>query len=128
MKFSLTDEELENINKIQEDVEEKSKVIDAIVVEIISPYCKDLDTYVSFIKDCLKAFQHLLYKNIKYNNDRIIKLLSKLELIYNENKNSKIIIFVPFEKLALLLKGLEDYFSMYNLLSDDVIIEKILNM
>ena len=54
MKFNLTDEELENINKIQEDVEEKSKVIDTIVVEIISPYCKDLDTYVSFIKDCLK--------------------------------------------------------------------------
>lgn len=28
-------------------------------------------------------------------------------------------------KLALLLKGLEDYFSMYNLLSDDVIIVRI---
>ena len=29
-------------------------IIDNIVNEIIQPYCKDLDKYVSFIKDCLK--------------------------------------------------------------------------
>ena len=54
MKFSLSDEELEKVLDIQNDVEEKSKVIDEIVAGIISPYCKDLDNYVSFIKDCLK--------------------------------------------------------------------------
>lgn len=54
MKFNLTDEELEEINKIQEDVEDKSKIIDDIVYDIISPYCKDLDKYVDFIKECLK--------------------------------------------------------------------------
>ena len=54
MKFNLTDEELENINKIQEDVEDKSKIIDDIVYDIIQPYCEGLDNYVSFIKDCLK--------------------------------------------------------------------------
>ncbi|MBR3644924.1 MAG: hypothetical protein IKN54_00755 [Lachnospiraceae bacterium] len=54
MKFNLTDEESDEILDIEEDVEEKSKVIDTIVEGIISPYCKDLDKYVFFIKDCLK--------------------------------------------------------------------------
>ena len=54
MKFNLTDEDLENINKIQEDVEDKSKIIDDIVYDIIQPYCEGLDKYVLFIKDCLK--------------------------------------------------------------------------
>ena len=34
-------------------VEENSKQMDEIVNSIISKYCKDLDGYVSFIKDCL---------------------------------------------------------------------------
>ena len=54
MKFNLSDEELENIEEIKDKVEEHSRIIDTIVVGIISPYCRDLDTYVSFIKDCLK--------------------------------------------------------------------------
>lgn len=54
MKFNLTDEELTNIEEIKDKVEEHSRVIDTIVVDIISPYCRDLDTYVCFIKDCLK--------------------------------------------------------------------------
>jgi len=54
MKFNLTTEELDKVIDIQEDVEEKSKVIDTIVEGIIQPYCKDLDKYVLFIKDCLK--------------------------------------------------------------------------
>lgn len=54
MKFNLTNEELDKVIDIQEDVEEKSKVIDTIVEGIILPYCKDLDNYVLFIKDCLK--------------------------------------------------------------------------
>lgn len=54
MKFNLTDEELDNVLDIQEKVEEHSKTIDTIVEGIILPYCKDLDNYVLFIKDCLK--------------------------------------------------------------------------
>lgn len=54
MKFNLTDEELDEIHDIKDDVEAKSRIIDEIVYAIISPYCKDLDRYVAFIKDCLK--------------------------------------------------------------------------
>ena len=54
MKFNLTDEELDVIHDIKEDVESKSLIIDEIVNGIIQPYCKDLDKYVFFIKDCLK--------------------------------------------------------------------------
>ena len=54
MKFNLTDEELDEIHDIRGDVEGKSSVIDEIVDSIIQPYCKDLDKYVGFIKDCLK--------------------------------------------------------------------------
>lgn len=53
MKFNLTDEELDEIHDIKDDVEEKSKIIDEIVAGIIQPYCKDLDAYVKFISDCL---------------------------------------------------------------------------
>ena len=54
MKFNLTYEDLEKVLDKKDDVEEKSKVIDTIVEGIIQPYCKDLDNYVLFIKDCLK--------------------------------------------------------------------------
>lgn len=54
MKFNITDDELDAIHDIKEDVEAKSLIIDEIVDGIISPYCKDLDNYVLFIKDCLK--------------------------------------------------------------------------
>lgn len=54
MKFNLSDEELEKVHDIQDHVEDYSKTIDAIVDDIIKPYCKDLDNYVGFIKDCLK--------------------------------------------------------------------------
>ena len=54
MKFNLTDEELNEIHDIQEDVEDKSKIIDDIVYDIIQPYCADLDKYVDFIRECLK--------------------------------------------------------------------------
>lgn len=59
MKFNLTDEELDEIHDIKDGVEGKSIVIDDIVNGIIQPYCKDLDKYVSFIKDCLKDGENL---------------------------------------------------------------------
>ena len=54
MKFNLTEEELNGIKKIQEKVEEHSRIIDDIVYDIIQPYCEGLYNYVAFIKDCLK--------------------------------------------------------------------------
>ena len=50
---------LSEINKnavsgVQKKVEDHSDVLAAIVTEIIDPYCKDLDRYVMFIRECLK--------------------------------------------------------------------------
>ena len=44
----------EKFNKIKLRVEDNSKVLDDIVSDIIHPYCRDLDNYVSFVRDCLK--------------------------------------------------------------------------
>lgn len=46
--------EIEKIKDIRLHVEDNSKKIDDIVIDIIKPYCKGLDNYVSFIADCLK--------------------------------------------------------------------------
>ncbi len=54
MKFHLSDEELDKVNEIKDSVEEYSITIDKIVSDIVKPYCKDLDKYVEFIKECLK--------------------------------------------------------------------------
>ena len=45
---------IDKIKDIQLQIERNSKTIDNIVSEIINPYCKDLDDYVLFIRDCLK--------------------------------------------------------------------------
>lgn len=45
---------LDEVRKIRLHVEDNSSTVDSIVNEIIVPYCKDLDEYVKFIKDCLK--------------------------------------------------------------------------
>lgn len=52
MKFNITDDD--SLTKIQENIESNAGALDRIVDEIIAPYCRDLDKYVSFIKDCLK--------------------------------------------------------------------------
>ena len=54
MKFNITDENASSLTKIQENIESNAGALDRIVDEIIAPYCRDLDKYVSFIKDCLK--------------------------------------------------------------------------
>lgn len=46
--------QMDKIKDIRLHVESNSAKIDDIVNDIIHPYCKDLDNYVSFIKDCLK--------------------------------------------------------------------------
>lgn len=42
------------VEAVTDKVNDESIVIDTIVHNIIKPYCKDLDAYVLFIKDCLK--------------------------------------------------------------------------
>lgn len=54
MKFNITDENASSLTKIQENIESNAGALDTIVNDIIAPYCRDLDDYVSFIKDCLK--------------------------------------------------------------------------
>ena len=54
MKFNITDENASSLTKIQENIESNAGALDRIVDYIIAPYCRDLDKYVSFIKDCLK--------------------------------------------------------------------------
>ena len=50
----LTDINKTAVTGIQTRVEDHSTVLADIVNEIIEPYCKDLDRYVMFIRDCLK--------------------------------------------------------------------------
>lgn len=54
MKFELTEISDSQVNQLEERVENNSRQIDDIVTGIIQPYCKDLDKYVQFIRDCLK--------------------------------------------------------------------------
>jgi hypothetical protein len=54
MKFNITDENASSLTKIQENIESNAGALDTIVNDIIAPYCRDLDKYVGFIKDCLK--------------------------------------------------------------------------
>ena len=52
MKFNITDED--SLTKIQENIESNAGALETIVNDIIAPYCRDLDKYVGFIKECLK--------------------------------------------------------------------------
>lgn len=45
---------LDKIKDIKLHIENNSETVNNIVNEIIQPYCKDLDNYVLFIRDCLK--------------------------------------------------------------------------
>ena len=51
--IKITDVDKNCIKGIQSRVENHSDVLANIVDEIIEPYCKDLDRYVMFIKECL---------------------------------------------------------------------------
>lgn len=41
------------MSDIQKRVEDNAAQLDNVVNQIIQPYCKDLDKYISWIKDCL---------------------------------------------------------------------------
>jgi hypothetical protein len=50
----LEDIDLKSVSGVRTKVEGHSTVLSDIVDSIIEPYCKDLDRYVMFIRDCLK--------------------------------------------------------------------------
>jgi hypothetical protein len=50
----ITSEDMKKVSTIRDKVEEHSSHIDNVVADIIKPYVKDLDNYVSFIKECFK--------------------------------------------------------------------------
>jgi hypothetical protein len=54
MKFQIQEIDDDKLMEIDCKVETNSQQLDEIVKSIITPYCKDLDKYVLFIKDCLK--------------------------------------------------------------------------
>lgn len=57
--INLYDEiKLDKVKEVQLHVERNSKTINDIVNDIIQPYCKDLDNYVVFIKECLEDGQN----------------------------------------------------------------------
>ena len=53
MKFELQEITENAIKNIRNRIENNSVQIDEIVSGIIQPYCKDLDKYVLFVKECL---------------------------------------------------------------------------
>lgn len=52
--MKIDNADLKVINAIQNQVEQHSKTIDSLVDDVTRPYCKDLDKYISFIRECLK--------------------------------------------------------------------------
>ena len=54
MKSDLTKIDVNALNGLKLKVEDNSHVVDNIVNDIVTPYTKDLDSYVSFIRNCLK--------------------------------------------------------------------------
>lgn len=46
--------DMEKLSRIKLKVEDNSKILDDVVSDIIRPYCRDLDNYVAFVRDCLK--------------------------------------------------------------------------
>lgn len=50
--------DIEQVEDIQLRVEKNSVAIEEIVNAVIRPYCKDLDNYVEFIKECLSDGQN----------------------------------------------------------------------
>ena len=56
--MTIYDNKLDRLNDIQSHIEDNSETINKIVNDIINPYCKDLDKYVIFIKDCLADGQN----------------------------------------------------------------------
>ena len=54
MKITLDEMGIKKINELKDKIEGNSRQVNEIIDTIIKPYCKDLDKYVAFIRDCLK--------------------------------------------------------------------------
>lgn len=54
MKSDISNIDVKALSGIQYRVDNNSQIVDKIVRDIIDPYVKDLDKYVTFIRDCLK--------------------------------------------------------------------------
>ena len=50
----MSDIRQKEMKKIQKSVEGDFTQLNQIISSIIEPYCKDLDNYISFIKECLR--------------------------------------------------------------------------
>ena len=53
-QFNISEIDKAKLQEIRNKVENHSDSLMEIVNSIIEPYCKDLDRYVEFIRDCLK--------------------------------------------------------------------------
>ena len=53
MAYELSDDSLKEIEQTSNRVEDNFEILNKVIQDIISPYCKDLDRYIQFIKDCL---------------------------------------------------------------------------
>ena len=78
----------------------------------------ELNFLILMIKDCIKAFEHLLKKNFNFYNDRLNKFILYLNDIYSKRVDTKIIIFVPTRKLAY---ALNEYLNRNNLYKSEYI-------
>ena len=67
---------------------------------------EEIEYLCGIIKDTINAFEYLLKNKIKYDNDRKEKFISKIENIYKNKNNAKILIFVSSRKLAFLLNDI----------------------
>lgn len=58
MRYEIAKEDIKQLEMLKGRVEVNAVQMDGIVNEIIKPYVRDLDDYVSFIRDCLRDGQN----------------------------------------------------------------------
>ena len=78
--MSITDLTGLNISETQTRVDKDSKIITDIVNEIVKPYCKDVDNYVSWIREILADGTN------PPTDEELEALMSDTGLVRNRNK------------------------------------------
>lgn len=58
MKLSMDALKDEVKDSLDSGVESNAKIVEDVVGDIVKPFCEDLDSYVLFIKECLKDGEH----------------------------------------------------------------------
>ena len=79
---------------------------------------KQLEDLIAIIRDTKNALEHIVKNGFNIYNDRLNKFTSFLKNIYNQDKHSKTIIFVPSRKLAYTLN---EYLNRNNLYKSEFI-------